>query len=95
MKAHIVVLPGDGIGPEVTGEAVRVLAAVSTVFGHEFTFQEHLFGGASIDAHGVPLTEQTLAACKAKGIRIKCAYGGHNHHQNYFGYPDDEVAHGE
>ncbi len=76
MKAHIVVLPGDGIGPEVTGEAVRVLAAVSTVFGHEFTFQEHLFGGASIDAHGVPLTEQTLAACKSSSAVLLGAVGG-------------------
>jgi len=38
------------------------------------------------------LVAQTLAACQAKGIRIKCAYGGHNHHQNYLGYPDDDVA---
>ena len=65
MNANIVVLPGDGIGPEVTAEAVRVLQVVARRRGHAFSFVERLMGGCSIDAHGVALTEAVLADCKA------------------------------
>ncbi len=57
MKAHIVTLPGDGIGPEVIREAVRVLAAIAGKFNHEFSFEEYLIGGCSIDQYGTALTE--------------------------------------
>ena len=50
IKAKIVILGGDGIGPEVTHEGVRVLEAVASRFGHEFKFEAHLIGGAAIDA---------------------------------------------
>ncbi|MGB2790188.1 MAG: isocitrate/isopropylmalate family dehydrogenase, partial [Dokdonella sp.] len=63
MHAEIVVLPGDGIGPEVTAAAVDVLTAVARNFGHCFNFQHHLIGGAAIDACGAPLPEETLHAC--------------------------------
>jgi 3-isopropylmalate dehydrogenase len=76
MTATIVVLPGDGIGPEVTREAVRVLQAVAKRYGHDFTFVEHTFGGASIDAHGVPLTPATLEACKSSAAVLLGAVGG-------------------
>lgn len=76
MKAHIVVLPGDGIGPEVTTEAVNVLRAVARKYGHEFSFDEHPFGGASIDAHGIPLTDRTLQACKESLAVLLGAVGG-------------------
>src|SRR5690606_21810155 len=65
MNATIVLLPGDGIGPEIVEEARKTLEAVAAASGHHFTFDEHLFGGAAIDAHGTALTEETLAACKA------------------------------
>ena len=65
MKASFVVLPGDGIGPEVTAEAVRALQAVAARCGHEFRFSERLMGGCSIDAHGTALTDEVLAACRA------------------------------
>jgi 3-isopropylmalate dehydrogenase len=76
MIAKIVVLPGDGIGPEVTREAVGVLQVVARKYGHEFSFEEHLFGGASIDAHGVPLTTRTLHACKESSAVLLGAVGG-------------------
>ena len=65
MKAQIVTLPGDYIGPEIIAQAVRVLEAVAKKYGHVFTFDERKLGGASIDAYGVPLTDETLAACNA------------------------------
>jgi 3-isopropylmalate dehydrogenase len=72
MSAHrIVTLPGDGIGPEILAPALEVLSAVG-----EFEFEEHLFGGASIDAHGVPLTDEVLAACRQSDAVLLAAVGG-------------------
>ncbi|MBI1805861.1 MAG: 3-isopropylmalate dehydrogenase [Ignavibacteria bacterium] len=76
MKSTIVVLPGDGIGPEVTEEAVRVLQDVGSKFGHEFTFTDYLIGGRSIDRFGTALTAETLAACKASDAVLLGAVGG-------------------
>lgn len=56
MKRNIAYIPGDGIGPEIVREAKKVLDKVCSVYGHEFHYEELLLGGASIDAHGVPLT---------------------------------------
>jgi len=63
MKLRITVLPGDGIGPEVTKQAVAVLQTVSDVCGYEFRFEHHRIGGAAIEADGTPLPERTLASC--------------------------------
>ena len=76
MNANIVVLPGDGIGPEVTAEAVRVLELVAKQGGHAFRFTEHLMGGCSIDAHGVALTDEVLRACQASSAVLLGAVGG-------------------
>lgn len=76
MDAKIIVLPGDGIGPEVTTEAVRVLGAVAAKYGHRFDFAERLMGGASIDAHGTALTDAVLADCKAADAVLLGAVGG-------------------
>ncbi len=76
MKAHFAVLAGDGIGPEVVAEAVKVLAAVGASHGHEFSFADHLVGGAAIDATGDPLPEETLAACRAADAVLLGAVGG-------------------
>ncbi len=76
MKANIVLLPGDGIGPEVVAEAVRVLDAVAGKFKHEFAYQEHLMGGCSIDKYGSSLTHETLVACKAADAVLLGAVGG-------------------
>src|SRR5258706_5941663 len=63
MRADIAVLPGDGIGPEVTAEAAGVLQAVAARFGHEFILQEAAFGGSAIDQSGEPLPPRTLELC--------------------------------
>ncbi len=76
MKANIVLLPGDGIGPEVVAQGRRVLEEIAVRHGHAFTFTEHLMGGASIDAHGVALTDETLAACRAADAVLLGAVGG-------------------
>jgi len=76
MHAEIVVLPGDGIGPEVTAAAAAVLRAVGTRHGHAFTLREHAIGGAAIDAGGEPLPATTLAACRAADAVLLGAVGG-------------------
>ena len=76
MKARITVLGGDGIGPEVTAEAVRVLDAVARRFGHEFTFVDALIGGAAIDASGSALPPRTIDACKESDAVLLGAVGG-------------------
>jgi 3-isopropylmalate dehydrogenase len=72
MASRVVLLPGDGIGPEIIAPAVEVLAAV----GIDFDYEEHLFGGASIDAHGTALTDRTLDACRAADAVLLAAVGG-------------------
>jgi len=76
VNAQIVVLPGDGIGPEVTAEALRVLSAVARKGGHVFETREQLMGGCSIDRHGTALTPEALAACKASSAVLLGAVGG-------------------
>ncbi|MEO8671445.1 MAG: 3-isopropylmalate dehydrogenase [Tahibacter sp.] len=76
MKARIAILPGDGIGPEVTAAAVSVLRAVAARSGHEFDFSEHLIGGAAIDAHGDPLPAETLIVAKQADAVLLGAVGG-------------------
>jgi 3-isopropylmalate dehydrogenase len=76
MKAKIAILSGDGIGPEVVREAVRVLGAVGARFGHSFELNEAPFGGAAIDACGAPLPAQTLALCKTSDAVLLGAVGG-------------------
>jgi len=76
MKARIVTLPGDGVGPEVTAAAVAMLNAIATHFGHAFSFDEHLIGGAAIDATGEPLPAETLAACRSADAVLLGAVGG-------------------
>jgi 3-isopropylmalate dehydrogenase len=76
MKATIVLLPGDGVGPEVIAEGRKVLDAVAVAFGHEFDLTEQLIGGCSIDAHGTALTEETLDVCRAADAVFLGAVGG-------------------
>jgi 3-isopropylmalate dehydrogenase len=76
MKASIVLLPGDGIGPEVVEEARQVFDVVARRFKHEFTYSSHLIGGCSIDAKGTALPDETLAACKSADAVLLGAVGG-------------------
>jgi 3-isopropylmalate dehydrogenase len=76
MKAEIAVLPGDGIGPEVVAEALRVLEVVGRKFGHEFKLREALLGGCAIDATGTALPPQTIEICRAAQAVLLGAVGG-------------------
>jgi 3-isopropylmalate dehydrogenase len=76
MKANITVLGGDGIGPEVTREAVRALEKVAQRFGHEFAFDAQDFGGIAIDKHGDPLPAATLQSCLKCDAILLGAIGG-------------------
>ncbi len=76
MNFKITLLPGDGIGPEVVSEAVRVLETVASKYNHTFDFQERLMGGCSIDKYGSSLTDETLADCKASDSVLLGAVGG-------------------
>jgi 3-isopropylmalate dehydrogenase len=76
MKARIVVLPGDGIGPEVIAAGLACLRAVGERFGHVFELTECAFGGAAIDAAGEPLPMTTLEACRSADAVLLGAAGG-------------------
>jgi 3-isopropylmalate dehydrogenase len=76
VKATIVLLPGDGIGPEVVREARATLEVVAERFGHELFFSEHVIGGAAIDLTGSPLPPRTIEACEAADAVLLGAVGG-------------------
>ena len=76
MNYKIALIPGDGIGPEIVREARKVLDAVCRKYDHTFTYSEVLLGGASIDVHGVPLTEEAVAEAKASDAVLMGSIGG-------------------
>ena len=76
MKLNICCIPGDGIGPEIVTEAKKVLNKVADKYGHEMIFTDILMGGASIDVHGVPLTDEAIATAKASDAVLMGSIGG-------------------
>ena len=76
MEFNIVLLPGDGIGPEVVAEAARLLDVIAGKYNHTFRYQERLMGGCSIDRYGISLTDETLADCQAADAILFGAVGG-------------------
>jgi 3-isopropylmalate dehydrogenase len=78
IRKTIAVLPGDGVGPEVTRAAVQLLLDCAVAFEHQFEFRELAFGGAAIDAFGAPLPEETLAGCRSSDAILLGAIGGPN-----------------
>ena len=76
MNYKIALLKGDGIGPEIVDEAVKVLNKIGEKFGHTFEYSQGYLGGESIDKFGMPLTEETIATCKASDAVILGAVGG-------------------
>lgn len=76
MEYQIAVLAGDGIGPEVTAEAIKVLNAVGTAFGHRFTMNESLIGGIAIDTTGTALPDETVRVCRESDAVLLGAVGG-------------------
>ena len=76
MKLNITCIPGDGIGPEIVNEAKKVLNKVAKEYGHEMNYTDILMGGASIDVHGVPLTDEAIATAKAADAVLMGSIGG-------------------
>ena len=76
VDANIVLLPGDGIGPEIVAQGTRILNAVAARFGHSFTTSEHPIGGNAIDDFGDPLPQPTIDACKTSDAILLGAVGG-------------------
>ncbi|MGE4453002.1 MAG: 3-isopropylmalate dehydrogenase [Sphaerochaeta sp.] len=76
MKKHIALVPGDGIGPDIVREAVKVLDAVGKKFSHEFVTSSYAAGGVAIDREGIPLPEATLQGCKESDGVLLGAVGG-------------------
>lgn len=87
MNYNIAVIPGDGIGPEIIREARKVLDKIGKVYGHKFQYQEVLMGGCSIDATGVPLTEEALETAKASDSVLLGAVGGNVGQSNWYSLP--------
>ncbi|MDD6212995.1 MAG: 3-isopropylmalate dehydrogenase [Clostridiales bacterium] len=90
MICHIAVIPGDGIGPEIVGEARKVLDAVGEKFGHKFEYTELLMGGCSIDKYGVPLTEEALETAKNSDAVLLGAVGGNVGNSAWYDRPPQE-----
>lgn len=76
LKANIVLLPGDGIGPEIVTQTHRVLETVASSFGHHFEFSSHMIGGIAIDTCGDPLPQETIDACRDSHAILLGAVGG-------------------
>ena len=76
MRLRLTILPGDGIGPEVIQEALKVIRAISRRFGHEIVTQSALIGGAALDSVGIPLPEETIKACENSDAVLLGAIGG-------------------
>lgn len=76
MDMKIGVIKGDGIGPEIVDEAMKVLGKIAEVYGHSFSYTQLLMGGASIDVNGIPLTEETLQAAKESDAVLMGSIGG-------------------
>ena len=76
MELKVGIIKGDGIGPEIVEEAMKVLDKVGEVYGHTYRYKELLLGGASIDVHGIPLTEETVAEAKSCDAVLMGSIGG-------------------
>ena len=90
MKLNITCIPGDGIGPEIVAEAKKVLNKVAEVYGHEITYKDILMGGASIDVHGVPLTDEAIADAKAADAVLMGSIGGNTSTSSWYQLPPEK-----
>ncbi|MGN1133257.1 MAG: isocitrate/isopropylmalate family dehydrogenase, partial [Oscillospiraceae bacterium] len=89
MNKKIAVIKGDGIGPEIVNEAIKVLDKVAEKFGHSFEYDQLLMGGCSIDAYGEPLTDETIEHCKAADAVIMGSIGGDTTTSPWYKLPPD------
>lgn len=89
MHYRIGVIKGDGIGPEIVNEAIQVLDKVAEIYQHEFTYTELLMGGCSIDVYGVPLTEETIQACRESDAVLMGSIGGNTTTSPWYQLPPE------
>ena len=90
MVLHIGCIPGDGIGPEIVRETRKVLDRVAAKYGHEIEYSEILLGGASIDVHGVPLTQEAIEAAKGSDAVLMGSIGGDAATSPWYQLPPDK-----
>lgn len=90
MKLNIVCIPGDGIGPEIVAEAKKVLNKVAEIYGHEMQFTDILMGGASIDVHGIPLTDEAIATAKSADAVLMGSIGGDTNTSPWYKLPPEK-----
>lgn len=87
MNKTIAVIKGDGIGPEIVNETIKVIDKIAEVFGHKFEYDYLLMGGCSIDANGVPLTDETIERCKASDAVLMGSIGGDTNTSPWYQLP--------
>lgn len=90
MDFKIGLISGDGIGPEITAQARKVLEAVAKKYGHGFDFKDILMGGASIDVHGVPLTDEAISMAKSSDAVLMGSIGGNTSTSPWYKLPPDK-----
>lgn len=90
MNKKIAVIKGDGIGPEIVTEAMKVLDRIAEVYGHSFEYDQLLMGGASIDVNGIPLTDETIERCKAADAVLMGSIGGDTNTSPWYKLPPDK-----
>lgn len=90
MNYNVAVISGDGIGPEIVREARKVLDAVAGKYGHSFQYTEVLMGGASIDVHGIPLTDEAIAACRNADAVLMGSIGGNTTTSPWYKLPPEK-----
>ena len=91
MNLKIGVIKGDGIGPEIVTEAMKVLDKVAKRYGHNIEYRQLLMGGASIDVHGVPLTDETVAEAKSCDAVLMGSIGGNTFTFNMDAWETDHI----
>ncbi|MBP1543640.1 MAG: 3-isopropylmalate dehydrogenase [Oscillospiraceae bacterium] len=89
MEKNIAVIKGDGIGPEIVTEAMKILDRVAEKYGHVFNYEQLLMGGCSIDVNGVPLTDETIERCKAADAVLMGSIGGDTTTSPWYKLPAD------
>ncbi len=90
MECNLAVIKGDGIGPEIVTEAMKVLDAVGTKYGHTFNYEHILMGGCSIDATGEPLTDEAVAIAKSKDAVLLGSIGGNTQTSPWYKLPPEK-----
>ena len=90
MILNITCIPGDGIGPEIVAEAKKVLDKVASIYGHQINYTDILMGGASIDVHGIPLTDEAIETAKAADAVLMGSIGGNTTTSPWYKLPPDK-----